>query len=65
MAHALLLIAMFHAVLWLGVAVLTALEPRHPMPAPRMAAPRMAAPVSPQMHDVDEADEGSSLRPAA
>jgi hypothetical protein len=39
MASALLLIVTFHAVLWAGLAVLTALEPPHPERPPQQMTP--------------------------
>ena len=36
MASALLLIATFHAVLWVGLAVLALLEPHHPQAPPQV-----------------------------
>ena len=61
MAHALLLIATFHAVLWLGIAVLTVLEPPHRQRGPRVVAPLV------RTDSDDHRAEGSdrSLRPAA
>lgn len=61
MANALLLIATFHAVLWVSLAVLTVLEPPHPARRPELLAPpRVAMPDEP----VPDHD-GESLRPAA
>jgi hypothetical protein len=59
MASALLLIATFHAVLWVSLAVLTFLEPPHRRGGPELLAPPRIVP--------DEAlpDDGESLRPAA
>ena len=58
MASALLLIATFHAVLWVGLGVLALLEPHHPQPTPQL--------LTPVLPDEPAADhQQASLRPAA
>ena len=59
--HALLLIATFHAVLWLAVAVLTALEPPHPERIQQPLAPRLGLVPDERVAERD----GESLRAAA
>jgi hypothetical protein len=61
MAHALLLIATFHAALWLALAVLTALEPPHPERIQQPLAPRLGVVPDERVAEHD----GESLRAAA
>ena len=61
MALALLLIATFHAVLWVGLAVLALLEPHHPQPPPQVLT--LSVTVLPDEPAADH--QQASLRPAA
>ena len=61
MASALLLIATFHASLWVGLAVLVVLEPHHPQAPPQVLT--LSLTVSPDEPAVDH--DRRSLRPAA
>ena len=61
MAHALLLVATFHAVLWCGIAVLTVLEPPHRRRTARVVVPSVRTVADDHRADGDD----QPLRPAA
>ena len=61
MASALLLIATFHAMLWVALAVLTVLEPPHPERPPQLLTPSLTV-----VSDEPEAEhDDESVRTAA
>ena len=63
MASALLLIATFHAVLWVSLAVLTVLEPPHPERRPELLATSRAVMPDEPAAEHDSEHDGESLRP--
>jgi hypothetical protein len=65
MADALILIATFHAVLWVSLAVLTLLEPPHPERRPTLLVTSRAVMPDEPAAEHDNDHDAESLRPAA